>query len=118
MNTKPKLLVQVRDRLRLLHRSYHTEKQYLAWMTVSIAFCNRHEPDKTTWRHPKDGGRHEVEVFLTHLAVDKHVVASTQNHALCALVFLYKDRYTILLDNVITPLQRQQVREFYQYLLV
>ena len=91
MNNKPKLLEQARNRLRLLHKSYHTERQYLAWMTAYIAFCNRHEPDKTTWRHPKDCGRHDVEAFLTHLAVDKHVAASTQNQALSALIFLYRD---------------------------
>ncbi|MCP4399367.1 MAG: hypothetical protein GY801_18950 [bacterium] len=73
MNMKPKGLVQVRDRLRLPHRSYHTEKQYPAWMTAYIAFCHRHEPDKTIWRHPKDCGRHEVEAFLTHPAVEKRV---------------------------------------------
>ncbi len=99
MNNKPKLLAQVRDRLRLLHRSYHTEKQYLAWMTASIAFCHRYEPDKAKWRHPKDGGRHKVEAFLTHLAVEKHVTASTQNHALCALVFLYREVFNQPLDK-------------------
>ncbi len=100
MNNKPKLLEQVRDRLRLLHRSYHTERQYLIWITTYIAFCNRHEPDKAKWRHPKDCGRHEVEAFLTHLAVDKHVAASTQNQALCALVFLYRDVLDQPLEHV------------------
>jgi integron integrase len=100
MNNKPKLLQQVRDRLRLLHRSYHTEQQYLAWMTAYIAFCNRHEPDKSKWRHPKDCGQPEVEAFLTHLAVDKQVTASTQNQALSALVFLYREVLEQPFENV------------------
>jgi len=100
MNNKPKLLGQARNRLRVLHKSYHTERQYLAWITAYIAFCNRHEPDKAKWRHPKDCGRHEVEAFLTHLAVDKHVAASTQNQALSALVFLYREVLDAPFDQV------------------
>ncbi|MCP4403623.1 MAG: integron integrase [bacterium] len=56
-----------------------------------MTFYNRHEPDTSTWRHPKECGRHEIEAFLTHLAVDRHVAASTQNQALSALVFLYRE---------------------------
>ncbi len=100
MNSKPKLLEQARNRLRMLHKSYHTERQYLAWITAYIAFCNRHEPNKATWRHPKDCGRHDVEAFLTHLAVRKHVAASTQNQALSALVFLYREVLDRPLDHV------------------
>ncbi|MCP4402788.1 MAG: hypothetical protein GY801_36485, partial [bacterium] len=44
-------------------------RQYLAWITRYITFYNRHEPDTSTWRHPKECGRHEIEAFLTHLAV-------------------------------------------------
>ena len=91
MQKNPKLLDLVRNRLRLLHKSIHTERQYIAWMTKYIAFCNRHEPDKARWRHPKEFGGHDVEAFLTHFAVEKHVAASTQNQALCALVFLYRE---------------------------
>ena len=91
MDAKPKLLDSVRDRLRVLHKSYNTERQYLSWISSYVAFCNRHETDKAQWRHPKDCGRNEVEAFLTHLAVDRHVAASTQNQALSALVFLYRD---------------------------
>jgi integron integrase len=100
MNEKPKLLEQARNRLRVLHKSYRTERQYLAWMTAYIAFCNRHEPDKARWRHPKDCGRPDVEAFLTHLAVDKQVAASTQNQALSALVFLYRDVLDAPLEHV------------------
>ncbi len=91
MRGKPKLLKQVHDRLCLLNKSIHTERTYTAWISRYIAFCNRHIPDKANWIHPKDCGRSEVEAFLTHLATDKHVAASTQNQAFSALVFLYRD---------------------------
>ena len=91
MGNKPKILELTRNRLRVLHKSIHTERQYLSWITGYITFCNRHESDKAKWRHPKDCGRHEVEAFLTHLAVEKHVAASTQNQAFSALVFLYRE---------------------------
>lgn len=79
----PKLLDQVRERIRLKHYSNRTEKTYLAWIRRFILF---HEK-----RHPKEMGKPEVERFLTHLAVDRHVAASTQNQALNAVLFLYKE---------------------------
>ena len=91
MKNKSKLLELARNRLRVLHKSIHTERRYLSWITGYITFCNRHEPNKAKWRHPKDCGRHEVEAFLTYLAVEKHVAASTQNQAFSALVFLYRE---------------------------
>jgi len=82
-NRPPKLLDQVRDRIRLKHYSIRTEKTYLAWIRRFILFHSK--------RHPKEMGKPEVEMFLTHLAVDKHVAASTQNQALNAVLFLYKE---------------------------
>lgn len=79
----PKLLDQVRERIRLKHYSIRTEKTYLAWIRRFILFH-----DKT---HPREMGKPEVETFLTHLAVDRHVAASTQNQALNAVLFLYKE---------------------------
>ncbi|HET7314667.1 integron integrase [Salinisphaera sp.] len=79
----PKLLDQVRDRIRLKHYSIRTETTYLAWIRRFILFHGK--------RHPKDMGKPEVEAFLTHLAVDRHVAASTQNQALNAVLFLYKE---------------------------
>jgi integron integrase len=79
---QPKLLDQVRATLRRKHYSYHTEKRYLAWIRRFILFHNK--------RHPKTMGQQEIEAFLTHLAVEAKVAASTQNQALNALVFLYK----------------------------
>ena len=78
-----KLLDQVRDALRLKHYSLRTEETYVDWITRFILFHNK--------RHPKDMGNAEVEAFLTHLAVDLNVAASTQNQALCALLFLYRE---------------------------
>lgn len=80
---KPRLLDQVRDKLRLKHYSYRTEQSYIAWMKCFIFFHNK--------QHPDTMGEKEIEAFLTHLAVNRNVSASTQNQALCALLFLYKE---------------------------
>jgi len=79
----PKLLHQVRDRLRLKHYSIRTEQAYVDWIKRFIWFQDK--------RHPKDMGAQEVEVFLTHLAVKGKVSASTQNQAKSALLFLYRE---------------------------
>lgn len=82
MDAKPRLLEQVHHCLRTLHYSYRTEQQYLAWIRQFILFNGK--------RHPADMGATEVESYLTHLAVDRRVAASTQNQALAAILFLYK----------------------------
>ncbi|WP_416666794.1 integron integrase [Egbenema bharatensis] len=83
MESRPrKLLDQVRDAIRLKHYSYRTEQSYVGWIRRYILFHNK--------QHPKDMGRAEVEAFLTHLAVEGQVSASTQNQALSALLFLYR----------------------------
>ena len=73
-----KLLDQVRDVLRTRHYSYRTEKTYIQWIVRYIRFH-----DVT---HPNEMGAAQVEAFLTHLAVERNVAASTQNQALAALV--------------------------------
>lgn len=78
-----KLLAQTRDAIRLKHYSYRTEETYLNWIRRYILFHNKH--------HPAEMGAPEVEAFLTHLAVKEHVAASTQNQALSALLFLYRE---------------------------
>ncbi len=78
-----KLLDEVRNVMRVRHYSYETEKIYIYWIRKYIYF------HKIT--HPKDMGAAEVEAFLTHLAVERTVAASTQNQALAALLFLYKE---------------------------
>jgi integron integrase len=83
MKPKPKkLLDQVRDAIRLKHYSYRTEQTYVGWIRRYILFHNK--------RHPREMGYQEVEMFLTFLAVENQVSASTQNQALSALLFLYR----------------------------
>jgi len=80
---KPKkLLHEVRDIMRLRHYSLRTERSYCDWIKRYIHFHNK--------RHPRDMKEVEVTQFLTHLARDMNVSASTQNQALSALLFLYK----------------------------
>ena len=84
MESRPrKLLDQVRDAIRLKHYSYRTEQSYVGWILRYILFHSK--------QHPKDMGGAEVEAFLTHLAVERHVSASTQNQAFSALLFLYRN---------------------------
>jgi integrase len=84
MEQRPKkLLEQVQDTIRLKHYSYQTEKTYIYWIKRYILFHNK--------RHPKEMGSLEIEAFLTHLAVEKNVAASTQNQALYAILFLYRE---------------------------
>ena len=80
--TKPKLLDQVRAAIRTRHYSIRTEESYVNWVKKFILFHNK--------RHPKEMGEKEINEFLTHLAVNRKVAASTQNQALCAIIFLYK----------------------------
>ena len=67
----PKLLDQLRERVRLKHYSYKTEQSYVQWVKRYILFHNK--------RHPKDMGGVEIREFLNHLAIEKYVSASTQN---------------------------------------
>jgi integron integrase len=83
MNAQPRLLDQVRDKIRLKHYSIRTEQAYLDWIKRFILFHGK--------RHPENLGSAEVEQFLTHLAVERKVAASTQNQALNAIVFLYTE---------------------------
>ena len=103
-NTPPKLLDQVRDRIRVKHYSIRTEAQYVQWIKRFILFHGK--------RHPQGMGAAEVEAFLTHLAVEGKVSASTQNQALSALLFLYKEVLLIdlpWLDNVVRAKQPQRL---------
>ena len=77
-----RLMDQVREVLRYHHYAIRTEASYCRWILAYIRFHNR--------QHPKDMGKPHIEAFLTHLAVDKHYAAATQNLALNAIVFLYK----------------------------
>lgn len=79
----PKLLDQVRGKIRLKHYSIRTEQAYVDWIKRYILHFDK--------QHPKDLGAGEVEQFLTYLAVVGKVSASTQNQAKSALLFLYKE---------------------------
>ncbi len=78
-----RLLARVRQALRLRHYSRRTEEAYVGWVRRFVRFAGS--------RHPRELGQAEVTRFLSSLAVDRHVSASTQNQALAALVFLYRD---------------------------
>jgi integron integrase len=84
-----------REKIRTRHLALRTEQAYLHWIRRYVKFHAR--------RHPREMGRMEVEAFLSHLAVDAKVAASTQNQALQALLFLYRQVLDIelpWLDNV------------------
>ena len=87
-----KLLDQVRDALRLKHYSYRTEQAYVDWITRYILYHGK--------RHPQEMDAAEAQAFLTHLAVEKNVAASTQNQALSALLFLYREVLHQDLENL------------------
>jgi site-specific recombinase XerD len=95
MDARPRLLDRVRDHLRKLHYSYRTGQQYLFWIRRFILFHDK--------RHPSDMAARAVVDFLTHLAVDRKVSASTQNQALEAILFLYQKVMVVelpLLDGI------------------
>jgi integron integrase len=79
----PRLLDQLRERIRFKHYSIRTEQVYVDWAKRFIFFNNK--------RHPRELGADEVQAFLTHLAVAGKVSASTQNQAKSALLFLYRE---------------------------
>ena len=90
---KPKLLDQVRQSIRALHYSKRTEKTYVEWIKRFIFFHGK--------RHPFEMGEPEINQFLTDLAVNKKVRASTQNQALSAILFLYQ--HVLKMDVIFVP---------------
>lgn len=80
---KPRLLDQVRQQIRVRNYSIRTEAVYAEWIKRYIRFHH--------YRHPLEMGGAEIEAFLTHLAVKRNVAGATQNQALAALLFLYKE---------------------------
>jgi integron integrase len=112
---KPKLLDQVREAIRMRHYSLRTEEAYVSWIKRFILFHGK--------RHPLEMGQQEIAQFLSALAIKDHVSASTQNQALCALLFLYRQVLAQefgWLDDVVRAkrprrlpvvLSRQEVRE-------
>jgi integron integrase len=96
-NEPPKLLDQVRQRMRARHYSIRTEHSYVDWIKRYIHFHGR--------CHPRELGSAEIAAFLTHLAVEGNVAASTQNQARSALLFLYREVLgieSVAIDDVVT----------------
>lgn len=83
MSEKPKLLEQLRNHMRVRHLSLSTERTYIGWVRRFILFNKK--------QHPRDLGKIEISNFLTYLALNLKVSASTQNQALNAIVYLYKN---------------------------
>ncbi|NPA59599.1 MAG: integron integrase [Epsilonproteobacteria bacterium] len=83
MGVKKKLLDLVRDKIRLKHYSYSTERTYVHWIKQYIFFHNK--------KHPIEMAKREIEEFLTFLATKKRVSPTTQNQAFSAILFLYKE---------------------------
>jgi integron integrase len=101
---QPKLLDQVRALIRTMHYSIRTEQAYVDWIRRFILFHHK--------RHPAEMGKDEMEAFLTHLAVERHVSASTQSQAKAALLFLYQrvlKQEVSWLKDVVTAKQPQHM---------
>lgn len=79
----PKLLDQVRNLIRTRHYSIRTEEAYIYWIKHYILFHGK--------QHPAGLGPDDINAFLSHLAVDRNVAASTQRQATSAILFLYRD---------------------------
>ena len=94
-----KLLDEVSEVMRLHHYSIHTERTYCNWIKKFVLF------HKMTSRDDLKNGETKIEQFLTHLAVDENISASTQNLAMNALVFLYKHVLKERLDKEINAIR-------------
>lgn len=94
-STAPRLMDRVREALRVRHYALTTERTYCHWIKAYIYHHNK--------RHPSDMGAAEIEQYLSHLATQRDVAASTQNQAMHAILFLYKNVLGVelpWLDNI------------------
>ena len=80
---QPRLLDRVRQAIGRKHYSRRTEETYVHWIKRYIYFTGK--------RHPAETGAGEITAFLNHLSAERHVASATQNQALSALLFLYKE---------------------------
>lgn len=106
LNARPKLLEVVRQRIRLRHLSYTTEKSYLGWIHRFVRFHGK--------RHPKEMGEKEIVSFLSHLAIERNCSPATQNQALNALVFLFRQvlgRDVGTFKNIVWAKRKQRAPE-------
>ena len=105
-NPKLKFLDQCREVMRFKQLSHRTEETYLQWIRRFILFHRKSAAvtdaplQKWIWRHPKDMGEVKVRAFLTDLAARRQVGAATQNQALNALLFLYREVVGVEMDWV------------------
>ncbi len=103
-----RLLDQLRERIRYMHYSLSTEKVYLYWVRFFIRWHGRGGPMK----HPRTMGAPEIEAFLTMLATERKVSASTHNQALSALLFLYREVLNMDLpwmDGITRPAAKRRI---------
>ncbi len=99
----PRLLDRIRSAIRVRHYSIRTEEAYLAWVRRFIKFHKQ---------HPRDLEADQINRFLTHLAVDEHVAASTQRQALSAILFLYREVLKIdppWIENIVRARQPKRL---------
>ena len=100
-----KLLDNVRENIRVRHYSIRTEEAYVGWIKEYIRYFNK--------RHPAELGSDEIRAFLSYLAVKRNVASSTQNEALSALLFLYRevlDRQIDWIDDITRANGRRDFR--------
>ena len=102
------LLDQLRERIRYMHYSLSTEQVYVYWVRFFVRWSGR----DGAMRHPRDIGAQEVEAFLTMLAAERKVSASTHNQALSALLFLYREVLNIdlpWLNDINRPAHKRRI---------
>lgn len=102
--SKIRLLGRLRNAIRVRQYSLATEKVYLNWVRRFILFHGK--------RHPAEMGKTEVEAFLSHLAINRNVASSTQNQALQAILFLYRqvlNKELPWFDEVVRAKSRRRV---------
>lgn len=103
-----RVLDQLRERIRHMHYSLSTEQVYVYW----VRFFIRWSGNGRAMRHPREMGASEVEAFLTHLATDRKISASTHNQALSAILFLYREVLAIelpWLNGINRPAQKRRI---------
>jgi integron integrase len=103
-----RVLDQLRERIRYMHYSLSTEQVYVYWVRFFIRWSAR----SGEMRHPRDLGAPDVEAFLSMLATERKVSASTHNQALSAVLFLYREVLGIALpwlDNINRPTQKRRI---------
>ena len=102
-NSELQLMEQVRKVLRYYHYAYKTEQAYYDWIVRYVKYHNNE-------KHPKDMGKKEIDSFLSHLAINKKVAASTQRQALNAIIFLYTKVLDIPIEGIDPVKSKKLVR--------